>query len=221
MVTIGKPVTDIRRGSRNKSGEKGSEPNQQPPEPRMPGDRHALSGRARSRSETGADSATRNSDPGAGGPESRAERNSESDSEADVRPQRASRLHLICPGCNKEFADMTKLRQHRAAYRTADPACRNAARKRPRTVRRDVDSARDADELIQRMMGNGSDSGLAARDAQSPFLQPRDEVGPGDTDSDGPTLTRKFTSCLQYVYNQFAYKFTSLRMVYNMSISSL
>ena len=187
----------------------------------MPGDRHALSGRARSRSETGADSATRNSDPGAGGPESRAERNSESDSEADVRPQRASRLHLICPGCNKEFADMTKLRQHRAAYRTADPACRNAARKRPRTVRRDVDSARDADDLIQRMMGNGSDSGLAARDAQSPFLQPRDEVGPGDTDSDGPTLTRKFTSCLQYVYNQFAYKFTSLRMVYNMSISSL
>ena len=43
----------------------------------------------------------------------------------------------------------------------------------------DVDSARDADDLIQRMMGNGSDSGLAARDAQSPFLQPGDEVGPG------------------------------------------
>lgn len=188
----------------------------------MPGDRHALSGRARSRSETCADSATRNSDPG--GPESRAERNSESDSEAaDVRPQRASRLHLICPGCNKEFADMTKLRQHRAAYRTADPACRNAAQKRPRTVRRDVDSARDADDRIQRMMGNGSDSGLAARDDQSPFLQPRDEVGPGDTDSDGPrpTLTRRFTECLQYVYNQFAYKFTSLHMVYKMSISSL
>ena len=61
----------------------------------------------------------------------------------------------------------------------ADPACRNAAHKRPRTVRRDVDSARDADDRIRRMMGDGSDSGLAARDAQSPFLQPRDEVGPG------------------------------------------
>jgi hypothetical protein len=81
----------------------------------------------------------------------------------------------------------------------ADPACRNAAHKRPRTVRRDVDSdsALDANDRIRRMMGDGSKSGLAARDAQSPFLQPIDEVGPGD--HAGLTRRHKFTQCLQMV----------------------
>jgi len=159
----------------------------------MSGDRYALAGRVRSRSEARAGP----------GPQSERLVDSESDSEAEleVRPQRASKLYLICPGCNKEFTDMTKLRQHRAAYRAADPVCRNAANKRPRTVRRDNDSARDADDRIQQMMGNRSDSELAARDAQRPFLQPGDEVGPGD--SDGPTRSRKFAQCLQNVYNQF------------------
>ncbi len=94
----------------------------------------------------------------------------DSNSEADVRLQRARKLHLICPGCNKEFTDMTKLRQHRAAYRTADPACRNAANKRPRTVRRDNNSARDADDRIQQMMGNRSDSELAVCTEFTPFM---------------------------------------------------
>jgi hypothetical protein len=90
--------------------------------------------RARSRSEARAGP----------GPQSERQVDSESDSEAEleVRPQRASKLYyLICPGCNKEFTDMTKLeiasaQPGRAAYRTADPACRNhaAANKRPRTV---------------------------------------------------------------------------------------
>ncbi len=46
-------------------------------------------------------------------------------------------LHLLCPGFNKQFADRTTLRHHRCAWKTADPACRNAAHtERPRTVRR-------------------------------------------------------------------------------------
>jgi hypothetical protein len=153
----------------------------------MSGDRHALAGRARSRSEARADSATpsRMSDLPSQSDSESAGRESDSGSEADFRPQRASlsNLHLLCPGCNKAFADRTKLRQHRAAYRTADPACRNAAKKRPQTVCRDVDAARqrDAEDRLQQMMGDGSHSGLAASDAHSPFLQPslRDEVGPG------------------------------------------
>jgi len=56
-------------------------------------------------------------------------------------------------------------------------ACRKAAHKRPRVVatgRTVSDSARD---VIQRMMGDGSNSGLAPGAGQIPFLQPRDEVG--------------------------------------------
>ena len=134
----------------------------------MPGDKLALAGRARSRSET---RATRITGPGPESElpsqelESAGESDRDSDSGSEARPQRASRLHLICPGCNKAFADPTSLRRHRSAARMVDPACRNAAHKRPRTVRRDVDSARDADDQIRRMMGDGSDSGLAARDA--------------------------------------------------------
>ena len=168
----------------------------------MSGDRHALAGRARSRSEARADSATRMSDlPSQSDSESAAD----SGSEADFRPQRASKLHLLCPGCNKAFADRTKLRQHRAAYRTADPACRNAAKKRPRTVRRDVDALarqQDAEDRLQQMMVDGSHSGLAASDAHSPFLQPslRDEVGPGpERDSESQVYTM-FAQCLHKVF---------------------
>ena len=103
----------------------------------------------------------------------------------------------------------------------ADPACRNAAHKRPRTVRRDVDSARDAGDHIRRMMGGGSDSGLAARDAQSPFLQPRDEVGPGpashgasDCRSNSARRCQRFTQCLQLVYSKFTLQTSGLSKVY-------
>jgi hypothetical protein len=172
----------------------------------------ALAGRARSRSETRAISATRITDPGTESDTSPSQDlESAGDSGLEARPQRASRLHLLCPGCNKPFADPTSLRRHRSAWRTADPACRNAAaHKRPRTVRRDVDSARDsdADDRIRMMMGDGSDSGLAARDAQSPFLQPRDEVGPGpasasDRRSNSARRCQRFTQCLQLVYIRF------------------
>ena len=170
----------------------------------MPGDRLALAGRARSRSETrmagpGPLSGVLPShleSAGESGGESAGESDSETGSETQ-RPQRASKLHLICPGCNKPFSDRTSLRRHRSAWKTADPACRKAAHKRPRTVRLDVDSAQDANDRIRRMMGDGSNSGLAARDAQSPFLQPIDEVGPGARD--GLTRMQKFTQCLHIV----------------------
>jgi hypothetical protein len=167
----------------------------------MPGGRHVPAGRTRSRSETRAAS-----EPG---PQSKlpsqaldSARDSESESgsagESEARPQpRSSKMHLKCPGCNKVFADRTTLRQHCSAWRTADPACRKAAHKRPRTVSLDVDSAQDANDRIRRMMGDGSNSGLAARDAQSPFLQPIDEVGPGARD--GLTRMQKFTQCLHIV----------------------
>ena len=139
----------------------------------MPGDRHLLAGRLRSQSEARTDSASRNS-------ESEPESEPHSDSESEtLRRQPASRLHLLCPGCNKPFTNSTSLHRHRSSWWMADPACRNAAHKRPRTVRRDVDAARDADDRIRRMMGDGSKGGPAAGDAQRPFLQPRDEVGPG------------------------------------------
>lgn len=147
----------------------------------MPGDGHALVRSTRSRSQSG---------PGPQSGEhprheldSELESAGESHSESEARPQpRASKLHLICPGCNKQFADRSCLRRHRSASRMADPACRNAANKRPLTVRLAVDyqSARDAHDRIQRMMGDGSNRGLPARDAQSPFLQPRDEVDPAE-----------------------------------------
>ena len=186
----------------------------------MPGDKLALAVRARSRSET---RATRITGPG---PESElpsqeleSAGESDRDSGSEARPQRESRLDLICPGCNKAFADRTSLRRHRSASRMADPACRNAAHKRPRTVRRDVDSARDADDHIQRMMGGGSDSGLAARDAQSPFLQPRDEVGPGpasasDRRSNSARRCQRFTQCLQMVCIRFTLQKSGLWLVY-------
>ena len=141
-------------------------------------------------------------------------RDSEADSEAagaaDAsarRPQTrgASKLHLICTGCNKLFANRTTLRQHWSAWRTADPACRNAATKRPQTVRRCVVSAaaQDTEDRIQRMVGDQSNRGQAASDAQSPFLQPRDEVlGPARVTV---TVRLGFTGLgLHNVYIRFA-----------------
>ncbi len=166
------------------------------PQPRS---RHVPAGRTRSRSETRAAS-----QPGPQSKlpsqalESASESESESGSagESEARQQsRSSKMHLKCPGCNKVFADRTNLRQHCNAWRTADPACRNAAHKRPRNVRLDVDSAQDANDRIRRMMGDRSNSGLAA--AQSPFPQPIDEVGPGDRD--GLTRRHRFTQCLHIV----------------------
>ena len=101
------------------------------------------------------------------------------DASARRRPQTrsASKLHLICQGCNKSFANKQSLRRHWNAWKTADPACRNAATKRPRTGGRvDSAAARDTDDRIQQMVGDRSNRGQAASDAQSPFLQPRDEV---------------------------------------------
>ena len=137
------------------------------------------------------------------------------DASARRRPQTrsASKLHLICQGCNKSFANKQSLRRHWNAWKTADPACRNAATKRPRTVRRGVDSAaaRDTDDRIQQMVGDRSNRGQAASDAQSPFLQPRDEVlGPGDRD--GPPRSLRFTQCLHTVCTKFV---TSLHLVCN------
>ena len=151
-----------------------------------------------------------------GNSDSDSARDSEADSEAagaaDAsarRPQTrgASKLLLICTGCNKLFANRTSLRQHWNAWRTADPACRNAATKRPRTVRRGVVSAaaQDTDDRIQRMVGDQSNRGQAASDAQSPFLQPRDEVL-------GPTRSHRFTQCLHTVCTKFV---TSLHLVCN------
>ena len=170
----------------------------------MPGDRHLLAGRLRSQSEARTDSVSRNS-------ESEPESEPHSDSESEtLRRQPASRRHLllVCPGCNKPFTNITSLRRHRSSWWMADSACRNAAHKRPRTIRRDVDAARDADDRIRRMMGDGSKGGPAAGDAQRPFLQPRDEVGPGNRDC--LTWSHRFTQCLQRVFIRFASSMKSL-----------
>ena len=130
------------------------------------------------------------------------------DASARRRPQTrsASKLHLICQGCNKSFANKQSLRRHWNAWKTADPACRNAATKRPRTGGRvDSAAARDTDDRIQQMVGDRSNRGQAASDAQSPFLQPRDEVL-------GPTRIHRFTQCLHTVYTMFV---TSLHLVCN------
>ncbi len=82
-----------------------------------------------------------------------------------------------CPGCNGLCASMPSWRMHRSSWRLKDPACSKAAHKRPRFVatgRTVSDSSRD---IIHRMMGDGSNSGLASGGAPNPFLQPRDEVG--------------------------------------------
>jgi hypothetical protein len=96
-----------------------------------------------------------------------------------------------CPGCNDSFTSMTSLRRHRSSWRLKDPACRKAAHKRPHFVatgRTVSDSARD---IIQRMMGDGSNSGLASGGAPNPFLQPRDKVGEVQV-----TVYTQFAICL-------------------------
>ena len=86
-----------------------------------------------------------------------------------------------------------------------DPACRNAGLKRPRTVRVG-DSARDANDLIQRMMGDGPDSGLPPGAAPNPFLQPRDEVGDAKSElRSWPGIYEQFAICLHLVYIQFTH----------------
>ena len=129
------------------------------------------------------------------------------DASVRLQTRSASKLHLICTGGNKSFANRISLRMHWNAWKTADPACRNAATKRPRTVRRGVVSAaaQDTDDRIQRMVGDQSNRGQAASDAQSPFLQPRDEVL-------GPTRIHRFTQCLHTVCTKFV---TSLHLVCN------
>ena len=142
----------------------------------MPGDRTDSGRKLQVDSESGgnsdSDSARDSEAAGAAAPAA--------DASARRRPQTrsASKLHLICQGFNKSFANKQSLRRHWNAWKTADPACRNAATKRPRTVRRGVDSAaaQDTDDRIQRMVGDQSNRGQAANDAQRPFLQPRDEV---------------------------------------------
>ena len=162
------------KSQHNKTSEKGSKPVRNPlvPLARMPGVRADSGRKLQVDSESGGNSdsdSARDSDSEAAGA-----------ADASARPQTrgTSKLHLICTGCNKLFANRTSLRQHGNAWKTADPACRNAATKRPRTVRRGVDSAaaRDTEDRIQRMVGDRSNRGQAASDAQSPFLQPRDEV---------------------------------------------
>ena len=154
--------------------------------------------------------------------------------DASVRPQTrsASKLHLICQGCNKSFANKQSLRRHWNAWKTADPACRNAATKMPRTGGRvDSAAARDTDDRIQQMVGDRSNRGQAASDAQSPFLQPRDEVlGPARVTvtvrlgftglynvciwftTSLQQVCIRFETGLQQVCNKFA---TSLHWVYN------
>lgn len=143
----------------------------------MPRDGHSAAGRARSLSESRVDSAARNSgsEPQPADSDSGAEARG-SDSESDTgRPQGPGRVHQACPGCNKSFASISSLRRHRNSFWMTDPACRNAGLKRPRTVRVG-DSARDARDLIQQMVGDAADSGLPPGAAPDPFVQPRDEV---------------------------------------------
>jgi hypothetical protein len=103
-----------------------------------------------------------------------------------------------CPGCNDSFTSMTSLRMHRSSWRLKNPACRKA-HKRPRFVatgRTVSDSARD---IIQGMMGDGSNSGLASGGAPNPFLQPRDEVGEVRV-----TVYTQFAVCLtQFSHNLY------------------
>ena len=181
----------------------------------MPGDRTDSGRKLQVDSESGgnsdSDSAWDSEAAGAAAPAA--------DASARRRPQTrsASKLHLICQGCNKSFATKQSLRRHWNAWKAADPACRNAATKRARTGRVDSAAARDTDDRIQQMVGDRSNRGQAASDAQSPFLQPRDEVlGPGNRDGHGPTRSRRFTQCLHTVCTKFV---TSLHLVCNIYLS--
>ena len=171
----------------------------------MPRDGHLPAGRARGRSESQVNSAARNS---GSNPQSESRADSESlsdsDSESDTSlSPRPGRVHQQCPGCNKSFASISSLRRHRNSWRMSDAACRNAGLKRPRTVRVG-DSARDANDLIQRMMGDGPNSGLPTGAAPDPFLQPRDEVGDAKSELRS-WIYEYFAICLHPVYIQFTH----------------
>ena len=141
----------------------------------MPSDLHSPAVRARSRSETRADSANVTRNPrgtAQGSPQL------ESDSESGGGPC-ADRLHLLCPGCNKSFATISSLRRHRNSWWMTDPSCRAAGSqlKRPRTVRvHDSGTAQDAIDRINEMMGDGTNRGVPPGAAPDLRLQPRDEV---------------------------------------------
>ena len=138
----------------------------------------ARAGRVRSRSESRANAATRNSgDPPSesdSGELARAHDDPLSDSGSEAgRPPNSGRVLYVCPGCNKSFGSVTSLRRHRNSRWMTNPACRNGGLKRPKMVRQAGDSARDADGLIRQTMGDiRPPSGADA----NPSLQSRDEV---------------------------------------------
>lgn len=126
----------------------------------------------------------------------------ESDSASETgRPQLTSRVHLLCPGCNKSFDNISSLRRHRNSWWMSDPSCRAAGSqsKRPRKVRvPDSESAQDAIDRINEMMGDVADRGVPPGATLNPCLQPRDEV----RDSDVPQCRshgQRIIHSLQYV----------------------
>ena len=172
----------------------------------MPQDRHPHVGRARSLSE--ADSANSGGCSPQSESESGARAESDSDSESEARrPQGAGRVLLLCPGCNKSFDNISSLRRHRNSYWMTDPTCRVAGSrsKRPRRVRvHDSESAQDAIDRINEMMGDGTDRGVPPGAALNPCLQPRDEVGDSDvTSRPKVTVYTEFATCLHIVYTTF------------------
>ena len=130
------------------------------------------------------------------------EHRSNSDSETDHdRQQPSGRVHLLCPGCNKSFTNISSLRRHRNSRWL--PFCRAAASalKRPRIVRvYDSESAQDAIDRINEMMGDGTNRGVPPRAALNPYLQPRDEVGGVQSQ---PKVYTQFATGLHAVYTTF------------------
>ncbi len=163
----------------------------------MQRNRHSPAGRAKSLSR--ADSAK----SGGCSPQSESESGAraESDSASETsRPQLTGRVHLLCPGCNKSFDNISSLRRHRNSWWMTDPSCHAAGSesKRPRKVRvPDSESAQDAIDRINEMMGDVTDRGVPPGAALNPCLQPRDEV----RDSDVPHCShgKRIIHSLQYV----------------------
>ena len=101
----------------------------------------------------------------------------------------------------ESFTNISSLRRHRNSRWL--PFCRAAASalKRPRIVRvYDSESAQDAIDRINEMMGDGTNRGVPPRAALNPYLQPRDEVGGVQSQ---PKLYTQFTTSLHTVYTTF------------------